>query len=318
MRAVSGGNDTERIQNAYNQRGGRPLYFPAGTYQVTALPDFANDSVINGDGPRNTTITYTGTGTLRSLSGKYGIQFNEIGFDLTSAGATSIRLDQCFRVSFDRCRFKGRHNDGTGSTYRSQVGIFLDGNTGASDFVNCDWENLGSGIRTNSIQNYVLGGKFTHCWNSVWGDTAVRRFNAGMYLTNTEFVGCMDPVNTNAHILVDGPANCWQLDGCWWEKAVWMARVGGTSAGQTGGPSQFAMFGGKMGVGPGGGLQLNNCRQAHLSNVEFDGDVGGGSGSRKLIINAGGCPNGVAMNLTSTTGGLFTRGEFPSAWHVFL
>lgn len=109
-----------------------------------------------------------------------------------------------------------------------------------------------------------------------------------------------------------------QIDGGWFEKAVWMARIGGVTAGRSGGPSQFVMNGGKMGVGPGGGLQLNNCRQAHLSNVEFDSDFGNGSGSRKLTINASGCPNGVAMNLTSTTGGLFARGDFPAGWHVFL
>lgn len=314
VRAFSGANDTERIQNAYNARAGRPLYFPAGTYSVAALPDFANDTVIVGDGARTTTLLYTGTGTLRTLTSKYGILFRDIGFDVSAAGATALRLNQCFRVSFDHCRFKGRHNDGTGSTYRTQVGVFLDGNTGASNFVDCDFENLGRGIRTNSIQNYVLGGKFTHCWQSVWGDTAARPYNAGLYLSLVEFVGCMQSGNTDSHIYIDGPANCWGLDMCWFEKAVWCAKVGAGN----GGPSQFTMNGGKMGIGPGGGVQLNNCRQAHLANVEFDGDLGQGSGSRELIVNGSGCPNGVAMNLTTTIRSGFPRSEFPAAWHVFL
>lgn len=314
VRGFPGANDTERVRNAYNARGNRPLYFPAGTYNLTELPDFANDTVIVGDGARTTTLQYTGSGTLRTLTNKYGILFRDIGFDLTAPGATSLKLSNCFRVSFDHCRFRGRHNDGTGATYRGQTGIWLDNNTGASNFTSCDWENLGVGLRSNSIQNYTFGGKFTVCWRSVWLDTKDRPYNAGIYCTQTEFVGGGQGT-TETHVLVDGAANCCSFSQCWWEKADWGMRIGVTGKG---GPSQLSIFGGKMGIGPGGGIQLNHCRQPHLTNVEFDGDQGRTNTSREVVVNGAGCPTGVAMNLITTIRSGFARSEFPSAWHVFL
>lgn len=302
-------DDTTAVSNAYTaaNSAGKPLYFPAGTYLVTALPAFANGTVIMGDGPRQSTIKYAGTGTLRTITDKYGITFQSICFQATGAGAVLLELSNSFRTSFHQCRFLGAHDDASGSTYRTQVGLKITNNTGASFISQCDFENLGIGLQTSTIQNQLALCKFTVCYRSVYGVGGTA--NAGLYLLNCEFVGG-DVGTTETHIYIDGSANCWALFGCWFEKSDYAARVG---VGGTGGPSQWTMIGCKIGAAV-TGLDLIYCRQPCLINNEWDLDQGGTQDP--VAINTTNAEEGVAIGNVTTLAGDFADADFPQYWVV--
>lgn len=301
-------NDTTAIADAYTAAAGKPLYFPPGTYLVTALPDFADRSVVTGGGPAKSLIKYAGTGTLRTLTGKYGLVFRDIGFWATGAGATLLQLSGCFRFSFERVIFRGAHDDATGSTYRTQVGLKLDNNTGATFISHCDFENLGIGLQTSCIQNQVMLSKFTVCYRSVYGVGGTA--NAGLSIANTEFVGG-DVGTTETHIYIDGSANCWVLLGVWFEKSDYACRVG---VGGTGGPSQWVMIGCKIGAKT-TGLDLIYCRQPILIGNEWDLDQGGTQD--EIAINATNAEEGVAIANITTLRSDFVTGDYPQYWSAF-
>ena len=302
-------DDTVAIAKAYAaaHAAGATLYLPAGTYKVTALPAFLDQDSIIGDGAWATKIVYAGTGTLLTLTGKQFVSFRDLQIWITGAGATAIDLSGCFRCSFTNVIIRGNHT-GANTTYQGQTGIKLRDNTGGTTFQNCDIQNLGYGIQTSCIQNYVVNSKFTVCWRSVRGIGGTA--NAGMVFTNTEFTGGDTTQATETHILIDGSANSWSFTGCWFEKADYGAKVGVAGSG---GPSQFSMVGCKIGARV-VHLQLNDCRQPHLDSVEFDVDQTGTP--TELVINATYCAEGVAINLVTTVRSDFAIADFPAYWFI--
>lgn len=302
-------NDTSAISSAYTAAAaaGKPLFLPPGTYLVTSLPAFADRDVVVGAGPTLTMIKYAGTGTLKTFSGVYGMVFRDIGFWATGAGATLLQLSGCFRFSFRNVIFRGAHDDGTGSTYHTQVGLKLDNNTGATFISHCDFENLGVGLQTSCIQNQVTLSKFTVCYRSVYGVGGTA--NAGLSISNVEFVGGADGT-TETHIYIDGSANCWTLFAVWFEKATYACRVG---VGGTGGPSQWTMIGCKIGAKT-TGVDLIYCRQPLLINNEWDEDQGGVQ--TELVINATNAEEGVAIGNVTTLQADIPDSVFPQYWFV--
>lgn len=301
-------DDTSAVGTAYTAAAGRPLFFPPGTYLVTALPSFVSRDQVIGAGPTQSMIKYAGTGTLKQCSNLYGMTFRHIGFWATGAGATLLRLSNCFRFSFDHVIFRGAHDDATGSTYRTQVGLKLDTNTGASFISHCDFENLGIGLQTSCIQNHVTLSKFTVCYRSVYGVGGTA--NAGLSLSLVEFVGG-DVGTTETHIYIDGSANCWTLNAVWFEKADYACRVG---VGGTGGPSQWTMIGCKIGAAV-TGVDLIYCRQPVLINNQWDEDQGGTQ--TELVINATNAEEGFAAGNVTTLRSDFDDADFPQYWTVF-
>lgn len=303
-------DDTAAIASAYTAAANtrKPLYFPAGNYVVTGLPDFADGSMIIGDGPRATTIRYNGTGTLRVLTGHYDVAFREIGFYATADGACLLELANSFRCSFDHVRFKGVNSDTSGATYHGQVGLKLSNNTGATNIINSDFENLGIGLQTVTIQNHMLGGRFTECWRSVYGVGGSA--SAGMNFTDTEFVGSPVDGVTETHIYIDGSADSWCLSNPWFEKCQYAMRVGVAGSG---GPSQLMFVGGKVAASI-TGLQLNHCRQPHLAGVKFNQDDNGTM--TEVSINGTYCGEGSAFDLITTIRGDFADTDFPPYWTV--
>jgi len=303
-------DDTTAIANAYTaaNSAGKALYFPAGTYLVTSLPNFANDTEVIGDGGRKSTIKYTGTGVLRTLTGKYGIRFRNMGFQATGAGATLLQLDGSFRVSLISCRFLGTHDDGTGSTYRTQVGLDFINNTGATFITDCDFENLGNGIKTATIQNYVSHTKFTVCYRSVYGVGGT--LSAGLALSDCEFTGGQTSGTTDTHIYIDGSADTWTVMNCWFEKCAYACRIG---VGGTGGPSEWTMVGCKIGAST-LGIDLIYCRQPALINCKWDIDDFGTQ--TEVSINATNAEEGVAIGNITTLRSDFADSDFPQYWSV--
>ncbi|TSE00399.1 mannuronan epimerase [Skermania sp. ID1734] len=300
-------DDTAAIANAYAsaESNRRPLYFPAGVYKVTSLPSIASYMTVLGGGEDLSTILYQGTGTLLTLSNAQRVAFKKIGFWLTGASGTIVSLDQCFRCSFDSVVFRGQHVDT--SAYLNQTGVILTGNTGGTTFINCDFTNLGIGLQTSCIQNYITNSKFNSNNVSILGTS--NNFNAGLAIQNTDFVSTARV--TDKHIYIDGKANNWWLTNVWFEGARSAIVVGEASVG---GPSQFGMVNCQVAATK-FGLDLQYCRQPYLANVIFYPDSGGSSPTF-LRINPQTVPQGSAINLINTAEYDFPLSTFPSGWNV--
>ncbi|GGF12903.1 glycosyl hydrolase family 28-related protein [Williamsia phyllosphaerae] len=307
---VGATDDTAAIARAYQSAAanGRPMFFPAGNYKVTSLPAMANNMTILGAGAGLSTIIYEGSGTLLSLSNAQHVTFKNIGFWITGASGTGISLSNCFRCSFESVMIRGQHSAANTTGFRAQTGVVLTANTGGTSFLDCDINNLGTGMKTSCIQNYVANSKFATNYVGILGTG--NNLNAGMSLMNTEFVSNPSVAETNVHIYIDGRANDWWLTNCWFEGANKAIVVGVAGVG---GPSQFGMSNCKV-AGKQIVLDLQYCRQPHLSNVVFDADPGGTP--TLLRINASSCPDGVAINLINSQAADFASSVFPPNWTV--
>ncbi|WP_054813059.1 glycosyl hydrolase family 28-related protein [Nocardia arizonensis] len=302
-------DDTAAFAAACRTDGTPPvLYVPAGDYKVTAWPDLPDFAVVHGDGADVTTVFCETDTTLVSLRGKQRIRFSRMGFYLTGPLATAIELTECFRCSFDSVLIRGNHLSDNFPRYAGQRGVVLEENTGGTAFIDCDINNFGVGLVTSCIQNYISSSKFTSNRIGVLGTG--NDHNAGLSLTNMEFVSDTDPGTTDRHILIDGAANNWWLTNVWFEGAEVAVTVG--AAGK-GGPAQFGMVNCKV-AARSVGVELNHCRQPYLANVGFDADPG--SKPVELRVDANGCPDGTAVNLVSGIAEDIDPGVFPPAWQV--
>ncbi|WP_280503917.1 mannuronan epimerase [Nocardia farcinica] len=304
-------DDTTAFADAHTAAAGRPLLVPAGTYLVTALPDLDDGDRIIGAG-YSSEILYAGTGTLLELDGRQDVALADLSIHLTGATATALDLSACFQVSVEGVRIRGEHTGASGTTYHGQTGIVLRDNTGNTRVHNSMLANLGIGIETSCIQNEITNSKIVTCHTGVLGTGGTG--DAGLIAIGVEFVGDTDPDTVAAHVEIDGPANQWLFDGCWFEGSEYGLIVG--EAG-TGGPSSFTMVGCKI-AARAVGLQLSYCRQPSLISCEFNEDAGG----TMTEIVFGGTPpgddviEGLALNLVTTLRGDFDDEDFPQYWIV--
>lgn len=305
-------DDTAAVAAAFADRAGRAVFFPEGTYLVTALPALADGDRLVGAGMLQSEIRYAGTGTLLTLTGRQDIALRSLGFHATGAGATLLALSACFQVSLDDVRLRGEHTGSTGSTYHGQTGLVLEDNTGNTRVHNTVVANLGVGIETSCIQNEMTNSKVVNCRTGVLGVGGTA--NAGLVATACEFIGDTDPDTVQAHVNITGSANTWVFAGCWFEGSAYGLIVG--EFGQ-GGPSSLALVGCKI-AARSVGVQINSCRQPSLIACEFNEDAGG----TMTEIVFGGTPpgdeaiEGVAVNLVTTLRGDFDDADFPQYWNV--
>lgn len=303
-------DDTAAVASAYNAARAAKfsLYFPAGMYKVSSLPQFDSYTTILGAGSDATTIVFGDTGTMLALRDRQRIAFKNMGFWATGAGGTLISLDNCFRCSFDSVLLRGSHTAATNPKHLNQVGVSLASNTGGTSFINCDINNFGVGISTSAIQNYVTNSKFTTNWISLRGTG--NNFASGMSVSNTEFVSDINPKSTDKHIYIDGRANDWWLTNVWIEGCATAVAVGNAGVG---GPSQFGMVNCKIAART-VDLDLIHCRQPYLANVAFDADQN--ARPQLIRINAANVAEGVAVNLITSSGSDFPLSTFPAGWSV--
>ncbi|MBF6327869.1 glycosyl hydrolase family 28-related protein [Nocardia transvalensis] len=289
--------------------GDRPLvlYVPSGHYRVTAWPELPDYATVLGDGADVTTITYDGDGTLISLRRKHRVRFARIGFYVSGAKSTAAHLTECFRCSFEAVVLRGNHLADNFPRFIEQRGVVLDGNTGGTAFIDCDINNFGYGLVTSCIQNYVTSSKFTNNRVGVLGTGGDH--NAGLALSNVEFVSDSDMRSTDKHVLIDGAANDWWFTNVWFEGAETALSVGT----DRGGPAQFGMVNCKVAARR-ICLQLNRCRQPYLANVQFDPDLN--NPPTEVQIDGAGCPEGTAINLISGSYDEVDPRSFPEGWHV--
>ncbi|SIR63067.1 glycosyl hydrolase family 28-related protein [Williamsia sterculiae] len=303
-------DDTTSVSNALTaaRAAAKPLYFPSGTYLITAFPTVQDQDRFWGEGRWLTKILYNGTGTLATFTGKQFLEFRDLQFYATAAGARLLKLSGCFRCSFKSVIVRGNHT-GANTTYQGQVGIELSDNTGGTFFTDCDIQNLGIGLRTSCIENEMAQCKFTSNWKSLYGIGGTA--NAGMYLVNVEFVGGTNDQTTYAHIIIDGSANSWSLVNVWMEGCKYGAVVGASGSG----PTQFAMTGCKV-AGRTTGVVLNACLQPTLLNVEFDQDQNSDTSPTELSINSTYCVTGASINCVSTMQDDIQFSVYPPYWFV--
>lgn len=304
-------DDTAAFTAAHTAAAGRPLFVPPGTYLVTSLPALVTGDRIVGVG-YSSEILYAGTGTLLTLTSKQDIAFADLSIHLTGVGATALDLSACFQIAIDGIRIRGEHTGATGATYHGQTGIVLRDNTGNTRIHTSVIGNLGVGIETSCIQNEVTNSKIVSCHTGVLGTGGTG--NAGLIAIGVEFVGDIDPDTGAAHIEIDGPANHWLLDGCWFEGSNYGLIVGVAGSG---GPSSFTMLGCKIAARV-VGIQFNYCRQPSLISCEFNEDAGG---VMTEIVFGGtpagtDVPEGVAVNLVTTLRSDFADADFPQYWIV--
>jgi|GEM_PF-873857 len=289
--------------------GDKPLvlYLPGGHYRVTRWPDLPDYATILGDGADVTTVICDGDGTLITLHGRQRVRFARMGFYLTGTQATAVQLSECFRCTFESVVLRGNHLSDNFPRYVAQRGVVLDSNTGGTAFIDCDINNFGYGLVTSCIQNYVTSSKFTNNRIGVLGTGDDD--NAGLALTNVEFVSDEDPNTTDRHVLVQGEANDWWFTNVWFEGADTALSIGDSR----GGPAQFGMVNCKVAART-TCLELVHCRQPYLANVQFDADLD--TPPTELRIDAAGCPDGTAINLISGSFDDIDPRVFPDGWHV--
>jgi hypothetical protein len=302
-------DDTEAIARAAAAGAGPAvLYLPAGYYRVTAWPDLTDFSTVTGDGADVTIVLYEGDGTLISLRDRHRVRLARIGVYLTGPEGVAVSLSGSFRCSFDSVVLRGSHLSENFPRYRAQRGVVLNRNTGGTTFVNCDINNFGTGIVTSCIQNYLTASKLTNNYIGVLGTG--NDYNAGLSLTNVEFVSDNDPRTTDKHIHIDGAANNWWLTNVWFEGADIALSVGERGRG---GPSQFGLVNCKV-AARSVCLDLVHCRQPYLANVRFDPDIA--DFPTELRIDPEGCPDGTAVNLISSASTDIDPAAFPKDWNV--
>jgi hypothetical protein len=301
-------DDTDAIVRACEEVDGRVVvYIPAGTYKVTRFPELPDFATVVGDGADVSVIVYDGDETLITLAGKQRIAFKRIGVFLTAQSGTALAVSGSFRCSFDSVVLRGNHTGGNYPQFDKQRGVILDENSGGTAFINCDINNFGVGLTTRCIQNYVTSSKFTSNRVGVLGTGNDN--NAGLSLTNVEFVSDNNPETTDTHLRVEGAANDWWLTNVWFEGCTNAIVVGGSG----GGPSQFGLINAKLAARE-VCLDLRSCRQPYLANVAFDPDPN--SDPEEIRVNAANCAEGTAINLIS--GGEFDIpvALFPPSWKV--
>eukprot|EP01133_Synstelium_polycarpum_P020260 gene20260-24298_t len=314
--AVGDGNtdDTVAFTNcvAAAHAAERAIYVPAGWYVVTTFPALNDYAMVFGDGSWRTVIIKQGAGTLLHLydstKSLQRIAFKDMSFWVTGLG-NAVRISNCFHCSFDNVVFRGSHTSGTYPTYLNTVGVTLDQNSGATMFANCDFTNFGIGLQTSCIQNYVVNSKFTTNYRSILGTG--NNDNAGLSLVNIDFTSDINPNTTVNHIYVDGRSNDWWLSNCWFEGAATAIKIG---VANTGGPMQFGIVNCKVAARD-YCIDIQQCRQAHLSNIIFDTD-GAGSNPTEVRVNATYAAEGSAIGMISNFRADLPANTFPVNWSV--
>lgn len=287
---------------------GGQIQVGAGTYTETtwAAP---NDIQIRGVGDATQVLFATPDATLLALINQARVRIRDMKLTLTPDATNSILLDMSnsFRCSFRGVTFSGQHVSAAAETYRTQIGVKLRDNAGDNRFTDCDFNNLGHAVRTDTIQNYFSNCVFGSCWKTIiGGDPTGTLFAAGISLTNCTLVASSEAV-TDTHVTVEGTANAWWLNNVWIE---------GCDKGIVVGSGAYGPFG--MGLNQvkvaakTKNIDIVAAKQISMVDIIFSAKTG--DTPTDLTINATNAPDGYAANLVSTQVFVLPVSIFPVGW----
>lgn len=282
----------------------------AGSHTVSsAWPQPADHTLIRGSGTK-AQITYTGSGSMLTITDGRQIHFQSLRFTLAAAATTStlFNLSNSFRCSWTNCVIDGQYVGGA-TTYYGQVGFQFRSNAGDNRIINCDLNNLGEAIQSDTIMNYLIGSVVGNCYTGLHVDAGTS--TGGMSIDNSTFVAtAIGPTNCRAHVLIDVPANQTWIENSWFEGSLVSVQAG----------KNTATVGGPVGMG------IKNCRlaattkcldiqagkQFRLDNIRFAADSA--ATPTELTIDATNAPDGFASGLISAAGFDVLRSVFPAQW----
>jgi hypothetical protein len=292
---------------------GSAIYFPPGRYIVTETFTLPNYITLKGDSRYTTTIYFSATsGRLFECINGYGIGFQDLRVSLplvsSPSTVTAFYLSNCFRFTFQRVIIDGNHTVSTPDP--QSTGIELRDNSGDSRIIDCDINNLGVGIRTSSIQNYVMGSVFGVNKYGIWGDGGT--FSAGIVCTNCTFVGSGATGGTVAHVIVDRDANMWRFMGCWFEGCRKGFQIGSSGVG---GPTEFGIISCKI-AAVDLAIDIQQGTMPFLANITLGADLTGTpvTSYADISIDATNAPSGTAIAVRAGAGFDLTPSAFPSGW----
>lgn len=285
---------------------GRTVFVPKGTYTVTALASTTTSQTI-GCGEKST-IRYAGTGTMCTLTSLQRVRFVDLKFTVTDAAGILFSLSGTFDSSFTRCVFQGSHTT-AGDSYSGtsgHIGVVLTGNAGDNRFYDCSFLNLAVGIKTDAIENGVLGGKFGTCNRGIYA-TGGGGMSLQGYIDFVSAAGATPPMT--CAIDIDGATGQWWLDQVWIEGATTGIKVGtGTS-----GPSQFTLTGGKIAAVT-TCIAVNACRNPVILGVQLAGDVGNSLTPDPITVDATNAPEGLLVADSLVPGKAISLSSLPLGW----
>lgn len=281
----------------------------AGVYNESAWGTPPNDTQIRGAGYTTVVNFTTPSATLLTLVNSTRVRLSDMRLALSAAATDSILVDisNSFRCSFRGVTFTGQHTAAATATFRGQIGVRLRDNAGDNRFTDCDFNNLGHAVRTDTIQNYFANCVFGSCWRTIiGGDPANVNYVAGISVANCTLVSSGAAV-TDRHIFVEGSANAWWFENTWIEGAKDAVVIGNATAG----PAIIGLSNMKI-AGTTSCVQILGARQPLLSNVWFSADSGGATPTELTI--AATVIAGVAVNLASSAGFEVATSVFPNGW----
>lgn len=313
------GNDIFNCQPAFQAAidaaaaVGGTVFVPAGTFRLATGVVMPSNVRVRGVGWASR-VNYVRTlGDCFSMSSVSFVTFERFRVTIANSNTSAFYLSNSSRCVFDRVIIHGTHDVGALADYTQRGFAFVD-NAGDNRLVNCDINNCGTGIYTDAIMNYMVGGVVGSCRHSVQGgDATGAAFNAGFSFSNVTFLGSGAAVGlTERHIYFNGSgAELW-LSQVWLEKASYAIHIGNAN----GGVRSLSIRGARI-SGVTECLNIQGARQAHIEDITF-GNEAGTATPTELTINATGAPEGFAANLRSAQVFDFASSVFPAKWFAYL
>lgn len=304
---------------------GGTVYVPKGQYECRT-PLVPNHYVtLKGEGHASTLVSVSPVNTLCDVSDKVVFGMNNIRLKAEASTATVLRISHSFGGQFHNVYIHGTNEV---SAKPNQTGILLENNAGDNHFTNCQIANLGTGVITRCIQNYMTSCQILGSIRGVWADTGnslLGQYQAGLVYTDGTIAGSTHGNAANRTVCgvqSDLQARMLNFTNIWME-GMDHNFILGDPPGTNGGPLNFKLNGAFLACRL-KNIEINAGLNYDLGNIWFgtepDTDNATNSVGPELSINATNAPNGRAIGLFTEVAGHFeiSTGIFPAGWVYFL
>jgi hypothetical protein len=288
------------------------VYIRSGTYLMGALTLGAaqGDVRIIGNGP-GTVLSWSGTsGSMITVSGNQRVTFENLTMYHGGSNSALLTVNGSFGGRLLNVRMYGQHTAKGATAYHGTVGWDITGNSGDWEAYGCHWANLGQAVRSDSVENWIYGGRWTHNYIGVKSNGS----GCGLVLTGPKFVTATD---TAALYDIDLSSGGQQfiVSGGWFEGAdecILMGTSGGNGVAQMSVRDSYMAASVRC-------LNLRNGRPV-LSHVRCSPNPA--KTLTATLSTTGDTPYGIADFVVSANGapavtyGTAGDNKYPSGWHV--